>query len=232
MRASSMAVRSSWMQLHIWSNTSSNSIIVSAGVSCDRTSKALLAEGGGLSGGIGGSLSSSSARLAGWQSGSIRSGLSFLLQILREERSRSKNQQAGFLSLDGQPSQGSVSAHGETRERRLAHTLAFRVGGGNAQRESRYAQNPAHSLPEEVAHGVAPRSITELDRSRWATCGQCSRNGYPKSGLVAGVWPISILHGGKTVCGSPDITLRHYIDPRIACQRSAVDVLPKLEIKQ
>lgn len=29
---------------------------------------------------------------------------------------------------------------------------------------------------------------------------------------------------------SPDITLRHYIDPRIACQRSAVDVLPRIKI--
>ncbi len=201
MRASSMAVRSSWMQLHIWSNTSSNSIIVSAGVSCDRTSKALLAEGGGLSGGIGGSLSSSSARLAGRQSRSIRSGLPFLLQILREERSRSKNQQAGFSSLDGAPSQGSVSAHGETRERRFTHPLAFCLGGGNAQRESRYAQNPTHSLPEEVAHGVAPGSTAKLARSRWATSGPDERLHDPQGRLVAGVCTVSLLHGRKTVRG-------------------------------
>ncbi len=148
-----------------------------------------------------GNLLPTSSLSASFNARPVRSGCTFILPVLRPEYSGFQHQQNGCVGMDAAEVERGVAPHDKTRAGRSFNSLAIRLDRGVAQSQSRYAANSDGSLPEEVAHGVAPRSITELDRSRWATCGQCSRNGYPQSGLVAGVWPISILHGGKTVCG-------------------------------
>ncbi len=148
-----------------------------------------------------GNLFSASSLSAPFNARPVRSGCTFILPVLRPEYSGFQHQQNGCVGMDATEVERGVAPHGKTRAGRSFNSLAIRLGRGDAQYQSRHTMDSDGSLSAKVAHGVAPRSITELDRSRWATCGQCSRNGYPQSGLVAGVWPISILHGGKTVCG-------------------------------
>lgn len=162
----------------------------------------------------GNNLPSTPSLSASFHARPVRSGCTFILPLLRPGYSRLQHQQNGCVGMDATEVERGVAPYRETRAGRSFNPLAIRVGRGAAQSQSRYTADSDGTLPSQVAHGVAPRSASSVDRSRWATRGQCSRNEYQQGRLVAGVRAVLILHGGPAVCGSVGSREGYRLDTR------------------
>lgn len=144
-------------------------------------------------------LFASSPLLARGDARPVRPCLSLIHIVLRGGYTSEQNQQAQRAAMDCLPVKGSIGAVGEAGAGRSVDHVEICFQGRLSSGKPRRFGNSSYSLPEEVAHGLAPGSASIMDRSRWASLWQYAGIKYLLRRLVDGVYSLPLQYGVQTV---------------------------------